>query len=467
MTKHFLLGFLLLPSISFADQIFNFTSTNGVVETCRTLSPLPGAEYDRDDLEDELKLCSIDFYDQTKVALCPKTWSTSPGTMVYDISQSGLSQRDYESRRSCGGTARGHEKITKFKQTMNQSGTSGTFSTSSLLYYHLSRYLHTNVKVPVYVYRTMDRSAHFERVTKKAHEQSLGKGKMIRSGWKWLYDSEKDPKVYRPTDDLFTPDLSQIYGILGDAGGERYGEHINGIRSGWGDRQNEDFQNTPAFLALREEAPLLDAIEAGLQRGLRNPKIKKAMGPSPEPFQMALWMKELSEIAILDYILNQQDRIGNIDFKWYIYWLTPDGKVKKQRLKSDLPRSQMSQVERPTHIEGQPTILVQRTRIIDNDAGGKTRYANFTKRTKMLEKIRHLDAKTFEQLERLNADLQSQGPVYQLLSSEYNLDEKELASLVKNTKEAKEIFSNTIANGKMNFDLNSPKKMFKLLVQGQ
>jgi hypothetical protein len=38
--------------------------------------------------------------------------------------------------------------LAKFKPTMNAKGTSGTFSASPLLYYHLSRYLGADIGVP-------------------------------------------------------------------------------------------------------------------------------------------------------------------------------------------------------------------------------------------------------------------------------------------------------------------------------
>ena len=36
---------------------------------------------------------------------------------------------------------------------------------------------------------------------------------------------------------------------------------------------------------------------------------------------MMFWMTELSEICLLDYIFSQQDRPGNIDYRWVWYYL--------------------------------------------------------------------------------------------------------------------------------------------------
>jgi hypothetical protein len=61
-------------------------SPNGVVERCVRIAPIPDGEYGKDDLADEEAFCSIDLY-AADVAMCPKTWSTSPGTMIYDVSE--------------------------------------------------------------------------------------------------------------------------------------------------------------------------------------------------------------------------------------------------------------------------------------------------------------------------------------------------------------------------------------------
>ena len=105
----------------------------------------------------------------------------------------------------------------------------------------------------------------------------------------------RNPSAYVPTDDLFTADRQQIYGVLLDDKGARYGVEINGPRkAAWGAPQSREFQTTPAFTALRRDATLTSAI---------------AGAPYPAQ-QMVFWMRELSEIAVLDHIFSQQDRVA-------------------------------------------------------------------------------------------------------------------------------------------------------------
>lgn len=64
--------------------IAEFQSPQGVHERCVALPDIPGGVYTRKDKAKEEDFLAIDFYDP-RIGLCPKTWSTSPGTMVRDI----------------------------------------------------------------------------------------------------------------------------------------------------------------------------------------------------------------------------------------------------------------------------------------------------------------------------------------------------------------------------------------------
>lgn len=460
MRSHaFLLAAFLAPFAAAAapGQAVEFRSPRGINEQCLSLARM-GGSYTKKDDKTESKLCALDIY-REEVAVCPKLWSTSAGTMLYGTTESGLSQAQYESTR-CG-VKKGHDKLAKFKTTMNQSGTSGTFAPSSLLYYHFSRYLQTIVQVPVSVYRSFDKDEHFERVAKNAG----GMGAMNKKAWEVLRAAEKNPASYKPTRELITADGKQIYGVLlDDGGGERYGAEINGIRSKWGDAQNNDFQNTPAYTALRSEKALGSAIQEGISSA-KGAKMLGDLGQLPlGGVQMGLWMRELTEITLLDYIFNQQDRIGNIDYDWY--WVfEKDGEVKAQKEKreefKDLARAKMKNITPPEDIAEYKPVLVQKSIIGDNDAGGRLQYVNYTKKTKMLEKIRHYDAGVYQRLQALNADFAAKGALYQHVKASFFLDDAQVNQIVKNTAEAAKILRDTCNAGKLRFDLD-----FNGLVRG-
>ena len=145
-------------------------------EQCIALShfsPESGAKYLPEDVGKEEELCRTAFDDKA-VGLCPKTWSTSPGTIVYDIGKSKYNGQpdNFEAeycpkQRVLKGKVDGVEKIASFKQSINgqfQQRTSATYSQASPLYYHFSRYLNATVDVPVAVLRTMDDKEHLRLV---------------------------------------------------------------------------------------------------------------------------------------------------------------------------------------------------------------------------------------------------------------------------------------------------------------
>lgn len=454
-----LAALLITPPVLASDAVVGtettFSSPNGVTERCIRIAPIPGGIYHKDDLKEEGSYCEIDLYDAV-VALCPKTWSTSPGMMIYDIS-SGPYANDRPSfmRNACpeGKAAKdlAADELAKFKVTMNAKGTSGTFSPSPLLYYHFSRYFDMTVKVPVAVWRSMDAAAHADEVARPGLSLSGKTGRMNHEGWRHLVEAEKNPASYSPTDELFTADRTQIYGVLLSSPGHRYGSEVNGTRkSGWGKGQSFDFQETPAFLALRSAKPLDGAITEGLSKARKDSQINRDLGPDVPVEQVAYWMREVSEIVLLDFIFSQQDRIGNIDFTPYYYW-TENGEQKHKKAKhhepgdADVPAGAM---------------LIRRTNLNDNDAGGRVAYANFAKATQMLEKMRHFDAGVYHRLISLAADLQSSGPVYQWLQGSLGLSDRQVKQVVDNTALAASILRDICQRGELVFDLN-PKHFFE------
>lgn len=435
-----------------ASQRTEYRSPLGVTESCVAIAHVPGGKYSDGDEKTEQKLCGIDLY-APNVALCPKTWSTSPGTMVYDTE--GISTAQYEATKCAG--KKGHKKIAKFKSTMSTPMTSSTYSTSSLLYYHLSRYFNTQLGVPVSVYRTIDAQEHLQRVSSKA----VGIGKMNQAAWGVMRTVEANPVAYTPTDDLFTADRKQIYGIFIDEKGAPSGAELEGTEAGGYIQQNTEFQQTPAMLAIDSAKPLAQAVDEGATLAARDPIVAKAMNGKPSPQQMVYWMRDMVEMTLLDYIFGQQDRIMNIDMAWeWVYVNQGDvqhAKVDKEF--KDTPRTRMAKIPVPAELAQMHPQLIERAVINDNDAGAKPQYSNFTKKTQMLEKMHHYSAELYRKLVNLNKDFASKGPVYQYLTSSFGLNAKQVATIVDNTQTATATLQASCRAGQLQFDIK-PKEFF-------
>jgi hypothetical protein len=434
----------------FQGSATSYLSPNGVQERCLVLNRMPGGVYTEDDRAQEQAFCGIDFYSGSH-ALCPKVFSTSPGTLVYEISGGPYAGRvDAFEAEQCATSSpmkRGAVgEPVSFKTTMNDPHTSATFSTASLLYYHFARYFDADIHVPVSVYRSMDKATHRERVTRRGLALSASRkgGAMNHAGWEVMAEAEQRPSAYAATDELFTPDRQQIYGVLLHPHGDRYSAEFNGTRrSGWGEGQNRDFQETAPFQALRSEQPLLEAIDHGVHQASADPELRQAMRHGVSTEQMVFWMKELTEITLLDYIFSQQDRIGNIDYLNYWYWIE-DGAVRRE------PASG-SQV--PSELAALRPIKLRRTQLNDNDAGGRVPYANFAKKTQMLEKIRHYGPDTYRRLLRLDQDFADEGELYRYVRASFGLSDAQFQQIVDNTRKAAAILRGTCRAGKLRFDL--------------
>ena len=438
-----------------SGAITSYTSPNGLSEQCIEITPMPKAHYSKKDLRTQAEYCSIDF---SKVALCPKLWSTSPGTIIYRIDAAKYNG-DYTQfeKQHC---AEGHHaraatiaKLASLKISVNHKDTSGTYAPSSWVYYHLSRYFKTGVQVPVAVYRSIDKQVHLDRVVRPAlniiHDRHGLK--MLKAGWGFLDAVESGQDMGSAGRAMLTDNGRQVFGALLDNKGDRYGIDFNGTReSGWGEGQNFDFQQTAPYLALRSELPMAEAITQGIHHSRSNPKMASKISEDIAPAQVAFWMKELLEITLLDYVLGQQDRIGNIDYSWRWFWLQ-DGKLESKRAHGS---------EMPSDLAEFQPLRLRQSAINDNDAGVRRGYANFAMKTGMLEKLRHYNPHLYKRLAHLADDLRSEGVIYQWFVNSSGLGSKEIESIRERTLKAFALLQSDCKSGSLKLDLEPGEFLF-------
>jgi hypothetical protein len=97
--------------------------------------------------------------------------------------------------------------------------------------------------------------------------------------------------------------------------------------------------------------------------------------------------------------------------------------------------------------------LLKRTELADNDAGVRTTYINYTKRTGMLERIRHYSAGTYRRLMALDADLAARGLLHEHIRTTFGLSDAEFAQIVANARSAAGILRESCRAGRLRFDL--------------
>ena len=440
-----------------AGTAYEFSSPGGVVERCVALARMPGGEYSDSDAAEETRLCAIDF-NGGRFAVCPKVFSTSPGTLVYDLEGgafAGEPRRFEEQKCIAGGVVK--DAVAgppiSFKMSVNGRSTSATFANSAFVYYHFARYFGATAHVPVAVFRSMDRDEHRKRVSARGLALSNGKSslRMNHAAWQILHDVAGNPEAYSPREELFARD-GQVYGVLLHPTGARYNEAVNGTRaSGWGEGQNRDLQQTAPYLALRSGEPLEAAIDAALAEAMKNPVLAKATRPDARPVQIAYWMSDLIDITLLDFILGQQDRVGNIDYLNFWYWADGDRVLRRAAVGRTAPPD----------IAARNPVLLKRTELGDNDAGVRVSYANFAKRTGMLDRLRHYRASVYQRLMALHGDFEAKGPLYAIVRDSYGLSERELAQVVANTAAAASILHAQCAAGQLRFDVEAEELLLR------
>lgn len=402
-------------------------------EKCVIAKPMPGAIYSEKDVRKQSELCEINFNDD-KVALCPKTWSTSAATSVYGLAALDINQEKYESTYcKAKTTPKGVKKLAKFKQNMMAEHASAIWLKGIQSYFHLSRYLGTQVKVPVVVYREMNAQDHLERVSQFGPSRSLSN--QNRVAWNWIVTAERDPKSAPASYGFFTSDLKNIRGVLYKDQGDRYGYEFIGSDD-WGQAASDKYMATAPYRALRTDANLNSAIKAGLAVAGRTGKTSN--------LQMIRWMRDLTEIAVLDYILSQQDRFGNLDYVKKYVWVQ-DGAVHMRDFEEGMKGLEQFKPQ-----------IIQETQMGDNDASVHWSYTNFAKMHGYLNDLNHFSAKTYRRLFDLAADFKAQRTVANYLKSELGYNDKELARFEKQLNEVVDILKRQCEAKKLRFDLDEP-----------
>jgi len=449
----------LTPALAF-DTVkgteTRFTSYNGVEERCVQIAPVPDGAYDKSDLKDETRLCSVDFYDEA-VALCPKIWSTSLAIVAYDISEGPMQGKRAKFQEEVCATGKlakefAKDDLARLKTTMNRETTSATHSAAALLYYHFSRALGLTTKVPAAVWRSVDKDVMLNEVALSGAEFTAYDTRMAKNhaAWQTLVDTIRNPAgyddpFYGTSADLLTADGRQIYGVFYKGSGDEYGPIMNaGGDAGENGEGYAGFRKVPAYVALTTPAPLTDAIARGLAEGTDDPTQEEDTAANITPRQMAYWMRELSEVVLVDFMLGQQDRLSNIEYVPYWYWLK-DGKAERVRTKDGKP----GEGDVPAD-----AMLIRRTRLNDNDAAGRPEYDNWTRKLGLLEELRHFDAGVYRRLMAMAADFQAKGPTYVWLSESFGLGPDQVAMIADNTSAAAAILRATCERGELSFDLD-------------
>jgi len=359
------------------QETINHVAPNGTVEWAIRSLPFPGHPeiYGKKDVEKEKELAAIDFYngktqDGLDIVLIPKTYSTSPGINIHAVRlPTGMSRLDYAKGRT-GKSHSGDDKvIAKYKQSIP---THFTYSPSIIGYYHLSRFLDTGHVEPVIV-RTMDVDAHKPLA-------DLGKAKAIGSNNRNQWTELRALDDTHSNQTLYTNDGKQLCGaIQANPTGEESYPHLSDLGGAGAFAASSEFSkvtnSNPLKLNCKDDSGNL--IQAAVQQIVQ--------------------IKDLSDMILMDYIMSQADRFsGNMHSQKIYVWIE-NGALKHKAKKGDPAKATEQKI--PSE-----AVLINRMIMKDNDAGLIS--GNSAKSYHLLEKVSHMDPKTYNRLLDLQTELQ-------------------------------------------------------------
>lgn len=363
-------------------------------------------DFSKKDLAKEQELCGIDF---TTQPLCPKLNSTNPGVLVVKA-ENGIKPSDMTSAVCKAKKINGADLSieAKFKQSITCS-----YAPSALAAYHLSRMMGSQLITPVAVVKTMKRTQH-----QKLGQQALGilsakPSDLIFKSWTQFAarDSEgTEPKLYVDGGEF-------LYGALSEnVKRENIYTEVSGV--GPYETRYQRFSQQPPFKRVINEVDVEDII--GTKKDF-----KTAL---PVVQQMA----DVSNMVILDTLLSQDDRIGNIHFYLKYATIDADGKIHSDKLgKEDmaivvklLPSgkkiSQLREADfaamTPKFLAANPEvkkdknfnadgILVREMVLKDNDCGVDVdKRSNQMRKINAIEAVRHVTPQAYKAIMALNRE---------------------------------------------------------------
>jgi hypothetical protein len=388
-------------------------------EVCVIPKHFGGAQYSDQDLKTENQLCGIDV--NSNAAVCPKENSTNPGLDLYSLPQGSTAKQVQTAKCKTSGA----KKIAKYKLS-----TSCSYTPSILGYYHLSRMLGGVANVPPSVLRTFDLQNHIALGrTALAQTQSSD---LIHQTWESLVAQLTAGGSGSKRDLLLTSDFTQSYGALSEnpTHEDFYKEFFNGGAN-----------NVARAANFRDKNPIVALLA-------RNADITTLVGRSftVENVQKMVQLRDAADLIVIDTLMNQQDRFGNIHYIETYYYrdakdLASDGSAK-------LKSSPKLTPEEATQVGA---VQVKELLLKDNDCGVAKQ--NIAKQANLADRIAHIDPNTYRSVLHLDAIADS-ADTKQFFLQELVFTPDDYVSVRKNLRDLATKLHQACSQGKLKPDLD-------------
>ncbi|MEJ2377242.1 MAG: hypothetical protein P8Y71_18160 [Pseudolabrys sp.] len=388
-------------------------------EVCVIPQHFAGADYSKKDSKVERDLCNLD--EHKNAAVCPKLNSTNPGLDFYSLPQGSTPDQVEAARCKTAGA----KKIAKYKLS-----TSCSYTPSILGYYHVSRMLGGIGDVPPAVLRTFDLKNHIA-LGREALARTRS-GSLIHTTWSGLVSQLKAGAGSRRRDRLLTDDFAQSYGALSKnpRGESFYKAFFNGGGN-----------NVSRARRFRDNNPIVRMLA-------RKTDISTLVGGdfTTQNVQKMVQLKDAADMIVIDTLMNQQDRFGNIHYFTTYYYLdandrNQDGSAKLKSKKGLTPEeaAQLNAVQ------------VKKMLLKDNDCG--VAKDNIAKQTALADRVAHIDPKTYRLLLHFDA-VADAADTKEFFMRELLFTSHDYARVRKNLKDIASKLHQACLKGRLKLDLD-------------
>jgi hypothetical protein len=417
----------LTPTVQRGERIVQLSEPGNTTPICIIPRHFNREMYSPRDIQKEEELCGMTR--GQNVAVCPKTSSTNPGLEFYKVPQGQTAAALEE--RNCfiaeAGNVRENalKKVAKYKSSISCS-----YTPSILSYYHVSRILGGAGDVPPSVLRTFDLAQH-KLLGAKALQANLDD--LLRQIWSGFLSHMNRGATSPKKDALFTDAVDQTYGalILHDGGSEFYQDFF----SGGGDQPTRYTR-----LKTRNAVYLNVAAQSTtVGRDFNSANVQKMQA-----------MKDMADMIVLDTLLNQQDRLGNVDYQLkYIYRDTSDLNARGlPRLKAEKTKD----AARIAQLQALGAVQVKVMNLRDNDCG--VAKENHSRTFNMIESIRHISPLTYQRLLMLNQQA-DQPTVKEQFTRGMMFTNSDYTSFRNNLAHAARVLQTNCRSGSLKLDLDA------------
>lgn len=345
-------------------------------EICYIPNRLEGSKFSKKDLEKEQELCAMNI--GTTAAVCGKVESTNPALEFYEVAE-GWTASQMESQNCFVQKPGGEAGDNAFKkQAKYKLSTSCSYTPSLLSYYHVSRFLGNINQVPPVVLRTVDARVH-KTIGASTYASIKDKSSLISQTWASLLSILNKKQAHAKATNVFTDDFQYSFGALQNnpSKEEKYTELFNG--------GTDQESRTASFKAKNSTYKRLASTKSLNELGLA--------GFTQANAQEVLRMQNVADMILLDTMLSQQDRMGNLHYTIEPYAMVNDknGKTKIDKLDT-LSKKELAAGK--TYPAG--TLMLKKMMMKDNDCG--VTKENHIKNAQLLEGLKHFNPETFEKL---------------------------------------------------------------------